>query len=69
MSNSPDAIIQSHDEAMSIARHWADLNNANEDRCEAFASTWYEAGKDPEQSTAQALQSYLQRRLERQTGE
>lgn len=65
MPDSPDAIIQSHDGAMAVAREWADFNNANESRCEAFASTWYEAGKDPEQSTARALKSYLQRRFEK----
>lgn len=62
MLDSTEKIVATIDEARNAARQWAAQNNANSARCEALAEVWLDAGKDPEQSTDQALRSYLTRK-------
>lgn len=62
MSEQPEKIIETLHEAISVARQWAEQNDADETRCEALAGSWFDAEKDPEQSTARALRSFLQKK-------
>lgn len=62
MSNLSAKIIETSFEAAAVAREWAQLNDVNESRCQALAEVWHDAGKDPEQSTARALCSYLKQK-------
>lgn len=56
--------VKSVQEALEIARAFASRNDVNESRAEAFAKTWYEAGKDFDISSPDDLIAYLARRFE-----
>lgn len=57
-------VILTNAEALRIASQFAHDNNVNDTRAEAYAETWFDAGKDPEDSTQSALLSYLARKFE-----
>lgn len=55
--------VKSAHEAREIARTWAYRHDQNEDRCEAVAESWFDAGKDHDTCTGEHLEAYLVRRL------
>ncbi len=57
-------VVLTNTEAVRIAIQFAHDNNVNDTRAEAFAETWFDAGKDPDDSTQSALLSYLARKFE-----
>lgn len=46
-------------EAVEIARAFAEKNELNEAKAEAYAETWFEAGKDHDKDSADDLRAYL----------
>ena len=56
-------IVLTNAEAIRIAIQYAHDNNVNDARAEAFAESWFDAGKDSEKSTQSALLSYLGKRF------
>nr|WP_057929868.1 hypothetical protein [Burkholderia ambifaria] len=56
--------VQSIDEAKRIAREYANTEGVNDARAEAYAEVWFDAGKDADASTADALRAYLRRRFD-----
>ncbi|WP_321935361.1 hypothetical protein [Paraburkholderia sp. J8-2] len=56
--------VQSIEEARRIAREYAYAEDFNEVRAEAFADVWFDAGKDSDASTADALRAYIRRRFD-----
>jgi len=57
-------VVLTNAEAVQIASHFAHDNSVNDTRAEAFAELWFDAGKDPDDSTQSALLSYLARKFE-----
>jgi hypothetical protein len=51
------------DQARRIAHEYAEKMGVNEARAEAYAEVWFEAGKDADASSADALRKYLDRRF------
>ncbi|CUJ62134.1 Uncharacterised protein [Achromobacter sp. 2789STDY5608621] len=56
--------VKSTHEAREIARVWAYRHDQNEDRCEAIAESWFDAGKDQDACARRDLEAYLARRLQ-----
>lgn len=56
--------VKSIEEARRIAREYADTEGLNDARAEACAEVWFDAGKDADASTADALRAYLRRRFD-----
>lgn len=55
--------VQSIDEARRIAHEFANTEGVNDVRAEAYADVWFDAGKDANASTVDALRAYLCRRF------
>ncbi|TXI89461.1 MAG: hypothetical protein E6Q40_02295 [Cupriavidus sp.] len=55
--------VNSAHAAREIARAWAYRHDQNEDRCEAIAESWFDAGKDFDACAGRDLEAYLARRL------
>lgn len=51
------------DHARRIARQYAEESGANEARSETYADVWFDASKDIDASTVDALRAYLRRRF------
>jgi hypothetical protein len=56
--------VKSEQEALEIARAFASRNDLNESKAEAYAESWYDAGKDYDKSTPDDLRAYLARRFQ-----
>jgi hypothetical protein len=57
--------VKNNGEALQIARDFAASENVNEGRAEAYAETWFDAGKGFHASSPADLRAYLARRFER----
>lgn len=55
--------VQDVDHARRIAREYAAESGENEERAEAYADVWFDAGKDSDASTTDALRMYLRGRF------
>lgn len=56
--------VKTAQEALEIARAFAGHHGRNESTAEAYAETWYEAGKDFDKASADDLRAYLARRFD-----
>lgn len=59
-----NATLTEVSQARLVARAWAQRNGRNDDRCEALAEIWLDAGKDVDACTGRDLEQYLSRRFE-----
>lgn len=55
--------VKTFQEALEIARAFAALHEVNDSKAEAYAESWYEAGKDYDKASPDDLRAYLSRRF------
>lgn len=60
---SENARVKTSQEALEIARQFASKNDMHVSNAEAYADTWFEAGRDFDKSSANDLRAYLGRRF------
>ncbi|RJF92675.1 hypothetical protein [Noviherbaspirillum saxi] len=56
--------VKTFQEALEIARAFAAHYDVHDSRAEAYAESWYEAGKDYDKASADDLRAYLLRRFD-----